>query len=419
MLLVNYYYAPMVDAHAYRWTQLCEHWVEKGYDVDVICSSVSNVPTTETLNGVNVFRVGLIKGRKIQSANKSSPAVARYRSYISNALKKVYRKLYWPDGLWYWFFSASLELMKRRGLNYDLIISYSPSFTAHLAVFLFGKTSGGKFQWVADYGDPFSTSQTMPNNNERLYGRLNHFAESLVIKRASKICFTSERTREDYLAKFGVLKNAWVIPHLANVDSIYAKTSASSDKLVTRLVFVGNFHINIREPYVAVAVISALAEKMKLAGRPSIRFDIYGASNGVDMSTDSKSFVKWHGPLERERFEAVIGTADFLVNIENINCSMIPSKIVEYISSGKPIINVAAGSNDVSPLLEDYAAQGGALVVVGVEPTGVDRLEAFVNEYVGKGKIDHKMVSDFLKDYSIEEVSNRYLSGINYRVNNE
>ena len=416
VLLVNYYYKPMVDAHAYRWAQLAEYWAAKGFEVDVVCSKVNGTSNTECINGVDVTRVGFIPAKKIQVEQLSGTKTAGKKTSVFSVFKKVarffYRKIYWPDGLWHWFFYAMKELFKRREVRYDLVVSYSPSFTAHLAVLLFFKLSRKKFHWVADYGDPFSTSISMPNNNIFLYRRLNSCVESSVIKRASKVCFTSNNTYDDYFSSFGGMSNAHVIPHLADIESVYSNTQELTDPLVTRLVFIGNFHRGIREPFLAAAIIERLSAFFAVSNDRRIIFDIYGASNGVDLASVCNSTIKWHGPLERDSVARVIGEADFLVNIENTNCSMIPSKIVEYIATGKPIIDIANASADVSPLLARYAEEGHTVIMTTDDLDRPDKLEAFVEKCGGKGKLPFEAVSGFLKDYGIEEVSRRYLSEV-------
>ncbi|WP_181381777.1 glycosyltransferase [Pseudomonas prosekii] len=416
VLLVNYYYKPMVDAHAYRWAQLAEYWAARGFEVDVICSKVSGAPSAERVNNVNVTRVGFFQAKKIQSEqNLNSQSAEKYTSVLA-VLKKnarlLYRKIYWPDGLWHWSFGVANELFKRRSVPYDLVVSYSPSFAAHLSVLFFKKLCRRQFHWVADYGDPFSTSMSMPNNNIFLYRRLNHYVESSILNSASKACFTSQHTYDDYSSTFGVMRNAHVIPHLADIKNVYLNTKDVSDPIVTRLVFVGNFHDGIREPFLAAAIIEKLSALLSVGNGRRIVFDIYGASNGVDVASVCNSTIKWHGPLERERVAEVIGGADFLVNIENTNCSMIPSKIVEYIATGKPIIDIASARADVSALIARYAIEGHAVIMTAEDFGRLDCLENFIEKYKGEGKICFEIVSGFLKDYGIEAVSEKYLSDL-------
>lgn len=413
ILLVNYYYAPMVSAHAYRWTQLSAYWAKKGHEVHVICSSIDGSVCENIVDNVSVSRVGLIRAKKIRSEqinSTDSSARQKYSAVAKSFLRFFYRKIYWPDGLWYWSFSVIGELIKRRSLDYDLVVSYSPSFTAHLAVLFFRKICRRSFYWVADYGDPFATSITMPNNNTQLFRRLNFLADSAVLRNASKVCFTSNNTYEDYCSTFGTMSNACVIPHMADISDVYENTKHVVNPAFVRLVFIGNFHKGIREPFLAAKIIERIAEYLSLNNDTRVVFDIYGASNGVDLASICSSVVKWHGPLERSCTAKVIGEADFLVNIENTNCSMIPSKIVEYIATGKPIIDIAKTYADVPPLMAAYAMEGKAMVMTNEYITELDSVLNFMRNYRGKDKISFEFLNDFLKDYGIEHISSKYLS---------
>ncbi|WP_413794628.1 MULTISPECIES: glycosyltransferase [unclassified Pseudomonas] len=415
ILLVNYYYAPMVSAHAYRWTQLSAYWAKMGHEVHVICSSINESARENIVNNPSVVRVGMIRAKKIRSEqihSRNGSTKQKYLAVAKNFLRFFYRKIYWPDGLWYWSFSVIGELIKRRSSDYDLVVSYSPSFTAHLAVLFFKKICRRDFYWIADYGDPFATSITMPNNNTQLFRRLNVFAESAVLKNASKVCFTSNNTYEDYCSAFGAMSNAYVIPHMADIADVYENTKHVINPAFIRLVFIGNFHKGIREPFLAAKIIEVIAEHLSLNNDTRVLFDIYGASNGVDLRSICSSVVTWHGPLDRSCTAKVIGEADFLVNIENTNCSMIPSKIVEYIATGKPIIDVAKTYADVPPLMASYAMEGKAMIMTDEYITELDSVLSFMRNYKGKGKISLEFLNEFLKDYGIEQISSKYLSHV-------
>lgn len=416
VLLVNYYYKPMVDAHAYRWTQLSEYWIGKGFEVDVICSKVAGIKNIENCCGVNVTRVGFRAATKIQSeavdSQQKRNSILVVLCIFKKILKEIYRKIYWPDGLWHWGFAASYELVKRRNKKYDLVVSYAPSFSAHLVTLIYKKIFSREFYWVADYGDPFSTSISMPHNNTFLYGWINHAFEKSVLKNANKVCFTSKNTFLDYVFDFGGRSNFHIIPHLVDIEKVYL--SGDSVECVRsseiRLVFVGNFHIGIREPFLTSKIVNALAKELYKEKGYKIIFDIYGASNGVDVNSICNSTIRWHGPLERERVREVMQGAHFLVNIENSNCSMVPSKLVEYVATGKPIIDVANTDKDVSELIGRYAGIGKALILTGVYCGMSDEMLSFFEENKDGNNVPFEMVDNFLMEYRIENISDRYLS---------
>lgn len=416
VLLVNYYYKPMVDAHAYRWAQLSEYWVGKGFEVDVICSKVAGIKNSENCCGVNVTRVGFRGANKIQSeavnSRQDQAVILSFLGFIKKLLKVFYRKIYWPDGLWHWFFAAAYELIKRRGKEYDLVVSYAPSFSAHLVTLIYKKIFRREFHWVADYGDPFSTSISMPHNNSFLYGWINHVVEKSVLKNANKVCFTSKSTLVDYFLKFGRRNGFHFVPHLVDIDKVYLgnKVVERKEISVIRFVFIGNFHVGIREPFLASKIVDALAKKLYEKKGYKVIFDIYGASNGVDINSVCNSRIRWHGPLERERVREIVQGAHFLVNIENNNCSMIPSKVVEYVATGKPVIDIANTDKDVSELIGRYADIGKAVILKEVSCAVSDEALRFIEENKDGNNVSFEVVNDFLMEYRIENISDRYLS---------
>ena len=191
VLIINYFYPPVVDAHAYRWEQIARYWITQGHQVDVITSRLHGVPNRSLQAGVNVTRVGLVARPIMHSPaaqQRTMGILARLKSSLARALRPLYRKLYWPDAWWHWWLSALREVLGRRYVNYDLIVSYYPCFGAHLAAAAlqrWTKCSGVK--WIADYGDPFSTSLTMPPNNFALYSRLNQLAERHIAHQADML----------------------------------------------------------------------------------------------------------------------------------------------------------------------------------------------------------------------------------------
>ena len=153
-----------------------------------------------------------------------------------------------------------------------------------------------------------------------------------------------------------------------------------------------------------------LAKKLYKSRGYTVVFDIYGASNGVDVTSVCDSTIRWHGPLDRECVREVMQGAHFLVNIENINCSMIPSKVVEYVATGKPLIDIANTDKDVSDLIERYADIGKAIILKEVSCGASDEVLKFIEENKDGTNVSLEAVNVFLKEYRLENISDRYLS---------
>ncbi|WP_146176712.1 glycosyltransferase family 4 protein [Chromobacterium sp. Panama] len=412
ILLINYFFPPAIDAHAYRWHQLMRFWSESGNEVDVITSGDFE---DEIFNESHLFSSITRLGRKRRQ--HSAAYVERkinLQNNIKNILLKIYRKVYWPDAFWHWIFPLSAELFKRRKVKYDLIVSYYPCLLAHVgASYLYSKQKNDRARWIADYGDPFSTSDTMQPNNFALYKKINIYVERLILKRCSAVVFTNETTASDYvLAKICSNEKVSVIPHLVDIGSFYVCSKSgslvkTSNNRAIRLVYIGGFHKGIREPdqlFGLVKVVNEQGIKLEL--------DIYGPANGYDFSKYDLNRINHNGIIARELVPAIMGTADFVVNVDNANCSMTPSKIVELIATGKPIINIGV-PNTLHKLLLRYEAKGFCFNYnyIDSHENGHKKMIDFFSKTVGcNAPVD--VVKTVLEGYDLQDIASQYITAV-------
>ncbi|MGE6565651.1 glycosyltransferase [Pseudomonas hunanensis] len=410
ILIVNYHYPPMVGAHAYRWAQLAEFWAKQGHSVTVLTSIVKGASRSENRDGVDIIRVGNIARGAGQGAQANTRAqsnlIGLSKKFLISAMRTSYRFLYWPDGLWYWLPAALLGLYRLRRNRYDLVVSYSPTFTAHLATLIYRKLFRGKCAcWVADYGDPFSVSETMPPNNLKLYRKLNYAAERSVVANADCSVFTNNQTLSVYKESFGMF-DAEVLPHLVDISAFYAGSPVverSDTAGIINLVYVGGFHKGIREPAAMLSFFGQLVKRYPNC----FALNIYGPSNGCDFST-CKPPIFYHGAVSRATAIDLIKEADCLVNIDNSNCVMVPSKLVEYIATGRPIVNFN-GDRGTIDIMTKY---GKTEMVVEIGPVVSDddihRVASFIVNKGGK-VASREEVSRVLVDHDISRVGESYI----------
>ncbi|WP_082158933.1 glycosyltransferase [Chromobacterium sp. LK11] len=412
ILLINYFFPPAIDAHAYRWHQLMRYWSENGHEVDVITSGDFE---GTIFDEPHIFSSIARLGRKRRQ--HSAVYVEKKRSLQSNikdSLLKLYRKIYWPDAFWHWIFPLSAELFKRRKVKYDLIVSYYPCLLAHLgASYLYSKQKNDNARWIADYGDPFSTSDSMQPNNFALYKKINIYIEKLMLNRCSAVVFTNETTARDYVgAEVCNREKVSVIPHLVDIDSFYVGSGPglheeTSKNKIIRLVYIGGFHKGIREPdqlFSLVKVVNELGLKLEL--------DIYGPANGYDFGKYDFSHINHRGIIARELVSTVIETADFLVNVDNVNCSMTPSKIVELIATGKPIINIGV-QNTPHKLFSMYEGEGYCFNYNYMESheNGYTKIIDFIGKNTGRyASID--TVKAILEGYDLQDIASQYVAAV-------
>lgn len=412
VLVVNFYYPPVVDAHAYRWAQIAAHWAGQGHDVHVITGKVRGAPRDAIENGVRVTRVGLVsKPAKPDSAGSGPAARSGLLRRVLDVLRPLYRKLYWPDASWHWFLPLVGELLRRRREHYDLVVSYYPCMAGHMAVAVLKTWSrGSRFAWAVDYGDPFSTSDTMQPNNFAFYAPLNRALERTILRRSSAFVLTNSATAEAYQAVLGPSDKISVIPHLVDVDRFYAgaSTPAGSPPDTINLCFVGGFHRNIREPDRLIELVRTLQHT---AGRP-VTLDIYGPLNGYQLSElapPDLPQIRHHGPVSREHAIALLKAADVIVNVDNENCDMTPSKIVECISTGRPLLNVTSPQVHYEPL-QHYERAGYAWSVVErmLTPDGLSGVRRFLDRSAKAAVAPPDIVNDAVGSHNLPDIARQY-----------
>jgi glycosyltransferase involved in cell wall biosynthesis len=418
VLIVNVFYPPAVDAHAHRWGQLSALWASRGHEVEVITGKLKGVEKNSIVDGVSVVRVGLISKILLERDRTWVPATWYFGMITVIAkhaiawLKRIYRAFYWPDGWWHWFPFALVEVLQRRHREYDLIVSYSPSFAGHLSVLtmrLMGNWTTA--HWIADYGDPFSISDTMPPNNFLLYRALNRSIERRVLLTADSVAFNNVGTYQAYVNAFGDLPSAKVIPHLVDVEKFHVRqrservgVAPGSVKDKRSLVYIGGFHKGIREPGVLLDVF----RRLQASGQVEFTLSIFGPTNGVDLESCCDETIIYRGVVARAEAISIMTQADVLVNIENSNCVMTPSKVTEYIATGRPIVSIR-GNGQRSKGLAEYGALGFVFDVSGtITEEYLAELARFIQN-APNNCASLKDVSSVLGENTIGHVSDAYI----------
>jgi glycosyltransferase involved in cell wall biosynthesis len=347
------------NPRAFRWTHLSEEIVAAGYSVDVVTSWVPGCSDTERIGNLSIHRAGWrflerLRGRRRLAREqagkvkmlKASSWLMKARQAVLKGVNWLWRSLYWPDSSCFWFFPArqmALALIAQK--QYDVVISVAPTFTA-VAVGHSVHKRVADAVWLLDLGDPFSFLKEAPPNNTTLYGRLNRWYERKVFSQADVVSVTNPQTQQRYAEVFPEsATKLLVIPPLLSLPQ-----SGSKSTVPGRLVYVGTMYRNIREPGFLLelfrrALSAGLSHETELHcyGDVSSCLDIIA---GYEPLLGKRVF--FHGVVPREVAAQALDEAHFLINIGNETTYQLPSKVVEYAATGKPIINLAKSRMDSS-----------------------------------------------------------------------
>lgn len=148
-----------------------------------------------------------------------------------------------------------------------------------------------------------------------------------------------------------------------------------------RCVFSGSLYPLARNPQYTLKLFRAIEN-------PAIQLHIIGADREamaqfVDECEIGDNIVL-HGRLSWEKAFDKICKADLLVNIGNIMTNQVPSKIFDYISARKPILNICVNENCPSiPYLERYPKSLTLVEGIGTVEEHAKAVERFITENAG------------------------------------
>jgi glycosyltransferase involved in cell wall biosynthesis len=415
-LIIIYSYKPALSARAFRWAALAEHWTSQGHHVDVIAAWQPGLVSDEQLEGVNVHRVNNILFSLLPNRAPASIAIApsdaprrpgRIYRFILRSMRTLWRVIYWPDAAMLWYRPAlrkARTLMRQR--HYDALITVSPFFTSHLV--------GEQLHtghWLADYGDPFSFQDIEPHNNWKLYRRLNRAVERRIFYRADAISVTTEPTRKIYASQFpeSAAKIA-VIPPLLSIPAVPNTAPPFDDHI--RLLFTGMLYPHTRRPDHLLKLFAALMQRPDLARRLELHFIgetglVANAFVPYQHLIDEARIVL-HGVLSREQVHEHTQRANILVNIGNRTPYQLPSKVIEYAATGKPVLNLAQIDNDSSSSI--YATYPAALNLLVSDDVSFDLQLQTLTTWIDQlpPPVDPDYLQRWLVRFQLDEIAAAY-----------
>ena len=126
------------------------------------------------------------------------------------------------------------------------------------------------------------------------------------------------------------------------------------------MVYCGRVYNDIRSPDYLLKLLRRLVDGASQGPSPQLHFfgnvsDCHQVFEPYRDLLGTHLFL--HGEVDRATVASALQNADLLVNIGNSTSHQLPSKIVEYIGTGKPIVNLINHDGDCTlEHLTDYPA---------------------------------------------------------------
>ncbi len=328
ILIVSRSFYPVNTPRAFRTTELVKEFTRQGHDVTLLTvRNEKEHPAFEREHGVTIKDLGPLSFSDIDTSSSVKAL---------NLLKRAVRR-----GLYQFFEYPNIELMwrvkkkLREESGYDLMISIAVPHPIHWGV-AWARNNQHRIAdtWVADCGDPFMGSD-MDSFKKLFYFK---FFEKAFCREAGAISVPIEGAVEAYYPEFH--DKIEVIPQGFNFEEVKIDKEAYSPNAVPTFAYAGGFIPGLRDPRKFLDYLADLDKDWKfiLYSQDRALLDPYVKKTG------GKVEVRDYIP-RKELLQKLAGM-DFLVNFENSSPKMMPSKLIDYYLTGRPVLSVNGNEVD-------------------------------------------------------------------------
>ena len=145
-----------------------------------------------------------------------------------------------------------------------------------------------------------------------------------------------------------------------------------------------------------------LFNKCERADKLNLVFFSMGANDALqEVSKTFNGNIVCHDYIPLDELHSIYRHADYLLNVSHVNANMVPSKIFEYMSFGKPIISTFITDGDAAQKYVTRYPEGLCVDLKNDDATNVESINVFLKKRHKDVSFD--IVSDLFKDNTPEK----------------
>lgn len=230
---------------------------------------------------------------------------------------------------------------------------------------------------------------SMTNNPEYQRGikrYLQHrtkFLEKIVYSRVDLIIHMAHNEKYYAQSQYKKYAHKSMIADIPLLVKGHVTTKNKGEKI--RFVYTGALVEDYRSPRYLIRLVIELSKHIDIC------CDFYSRGNCENIlkqaEKDNPKIICSKGYIEQEKMEAVMSDADFLISIGNHLSGFdtaLPSKVINYIATGKPIIHIDGGNNDIA---KEYLNKYELALIVDPDALidkNIEDILCFIDSSIGK-----------------------------------
>jgi glycosyltransferase involved in cell wall biosynthesis len=333
LLAISWDMPPLSGPRAVQVSRTLKHLVPLGWESWVVCFDARSDRYNQDRELASRLRAD--RGvTRVPVPSLEEALVCRIAWRVAPPLKLL------PDEKWVWI-GAAARAARRLAADqpFDVLVSFAQPWSDHLVGLRVHRETG--LPWVAHFSDPWTDSPYLRGRawQRRIWERM----EAEVVRHANALVFVTAQTAARVMRKY---PEAWhrkvhVLPHGYDRDDLPPGEPPPADRRLT-IAYTGRFYDGLRTPEHLLRALAALAARRPLAdelhvafvGTPVASHRRLASSLGLDPVVEFTGRVPFAESWRRARGADVLLVIDAAAD-EGL---FLPSKLVEYLPAGKPIL---------------------------------------------------------------------------------
>lgn len=373
-ILLTNQYLPNPGATGVCVHKIAKELVKRGHQVTVVCYD-DNCSDTSCIEGIDIVRIKIpFYLKNLQNFSKITRLFAKFSSLFCK-LFNIYRYPFRSALLKRGYIHALKEIV---GNEKDCVIlaSYTP-IEAVVALTDFKKHNQSVFS-VYYSTDTLSNEHgnsgfLSPDRRERMGYKweckmFSVYDMILIMQCHRAHYFTSKYSR--YLDKMRLVNFPLFV-----INNVRQTNGVLTNNATRKIVFAGTMYKALRNPGFACELFS------KLVKDSDIHLVFIGGGDCEDVlleaEKNSGGSISYLGFKPYSTAFKYVNDSDILLSIGNAGSDMMPSKIYEYMSTGKPIVHIYSYDND--PCINVLKVYGNSMLIKEGDFSCTKALLSFIN----------------------------------------
>jgi len=379
---------------------------ECGVEIDILCVRHDiESPLDEVCDDLHIYRVDSLENltqrfdHMLDIHNRGGWFVGKAISGIKRILCFLkahsigFHNIGFP--VWGWKFAAKLYGEKR----YDAVITVSNRICTHLVWERARRHIRGddRLKWIVYMLDPYADAQGIIIDKQELNHRIA--IEETFFATADHIIVTPEvyqTTKYSPITRFSEKVTCFAQPCLR---PLIPKNPVVRDDRWSECIYTGRLYPEFRNPEPLLQYFIRLPTTYRL------HFYSVGCEELLKTYRDIlQERLILHGYVQLHELEDAIQQADILINIGNHINNQVPSKVFDYISTGKPIAHFYTRADDSSKrYLDGYPY---CFMQSCISIPADDDIQAFTNyfdEIIGK-RLNFIEATNYIREHRLDSI---------------